>query len=92
MGAEFSGAEAAGMFIFVFRCDIAKKHMMSAHVESPGHAFCARLSDRATRILNCFMRVSIEINRNSNGSVDLGKSSILYPRQGVTIGSRTPPC
>ena len=54
MGAEFSGAEAAGMFIFVFFVgDIAKKHMMSAHAESPGHAFCARLSDRA--ILNCFM-------------------------------------
>ena len=44
--------QQACLFLF-FVGGIAKKHMMSAHVEFPGHAFCARLSDRA--ILNCFM-------------------------------------
>ena len=90
MGAEFSGAEAAGMFILFFVGDITKKHMMSAHAESPGHAFCARLSDRA--ILTCFMRVSIEINGNSNGSVDLGKSSICTSKYIIGKGYCTPPC
>ena len=54
--------------------DIAKEaHVLCKRV--PGHAFCARLTDRA--ILNCFVWVSIEINRNSNGSVNLEEIIIL---------------
>ena len=51
-----------------------KRHMFRAS-ELTGHAFYAKLPDRA--ILNCFVWVSIEINRNSNGSVNLEEIIIL---------------